>query len=84
MTRTDALRQAAEQLKKSERGRAALANMQRLFIDGARGLDPWNKEALFDLFFAMMHNPWDWPAELTAADCRPVDNATVQKFLNAP
>lgn len=66
MNRTETLRLAAKQLSKSERGRATLANLQRLFIDGGSGLDQWNKEAAYDLFEAMIHNPWDWPAELTA------------------
>lgn len=69
--RTETLRLAAKQLSKSERGRAALANLQRLFIDGGSGLDQWNKEAACDLFEAMIHTPWDWPAELTAR--RPKD-----------
>src|SRR6266516_3673341 len=34
MSKTESLRLAAKQLSKSERGRAALANLQRLFIDG--------------------------------------------------
>lgn len=66
MNRTQTLREAAKQLRKSERGRAALANLQRLFIDGGSGLDYWNKEAACDLFEAMIHNPGDWPAELTS------------------
>ena len=65
MDKTEMLRLSAKQLSKSERGRAALENLQRLYIDGGCGLDQSNKEAAWHLFEAMMHNPWDWPEELT-------------------
>lgn len=63
---TDQLRKAAQRLQKSERGKAALRNLQRLFIDGGSGLDQWNQDAANALFQAMLHTPWDWPAELAA------------------
>jgi hypothetical protein len=71
MDKTEMLRLAAKQLRRSERGRAALANLQRLFIDGGSGLDLTNQKAASELFAAMIFNPWDWPAELTNPDNRP-------------
>lgn len=65
MSSYEELCRAADQLRKSERGRAALKNLSTFFREGGMGLDAFNQEAALRLFVAAMENPWDLPAELT-------------------
>ena len=65
MSEYQKLEAAAEQLRRSERGRRALENISKFFRDGGTGLDDSNKLAALALFMAALHNPWDLPANLT-------------------
>ena len=64
--KTQMLRVHAEQLRRSERGAAALENLCAFFREGGLGLDCRNQEAVAALIHAAFNNPWDLPAELTA------------------
>lgn len=55
------LESAVSQLRKSERGQRALANIHRLCKEGGTGLDYSNKSAAMKLLHAMFFYPWDLP-----------------------